>query len=197
MITRVLQSLAVLTTVCVGAAFASGGGPGAGDAKAQLKRDVGVWRVAIKMFANPAAEPLLGTGTETNTMLGDLWLVGQFNGELMGSEFEGLRRTGFDPDKQVPVVSWVDSTSPYPSDAEGKWDEATQTMTWTGTGKLPSGQQVKTKIVAVYNEDGTRTSTMYAITGEAEVKLAEFVYTRLANQATDQQPQATRPSSEQ
>lgn len=175
--------LAVVVLLSVGLAFASGVGPEAVDAKAQMKRDIGTWHVVIRMFADPAAQPLVGSGTETNTMLGDLWMIGHFKGELMGSSFEGSRRTGFDPDRQQPVVSWVDTTSPFPSDATGEWDEASQTMTWTGSGRTPLGQVVRTKIEASYHKDGSRTSTMYALTGDAEMKLAEFVYTKVGDDA--------------
>src|SRR5215510_5656338 len=65
-----------------------------------LKRDVGTWNVVMKMFGDPNGEPAVSKGTETNVMLGDVWLIGQFKGQIMGSSFEGLRQTGFDPEKK-------------------------------------------------------------------------------------------------
>ena len=80
-----------------------------------MKRDVGAWNVVIKMFGDPSGEPAVGKGTETNVMLGDLWLIGRFKGDIMGASFEGLRQTGFDPEKKKFVASWVDSKTPYPT----------------------------------------------------------------------------------
>src|SRR5262245_61500649 len=104
------------------------------NAAKQMKRDLGTWNVVIKMFSDPSAEAAVSKGTETNVMLGDMWLIGQFKGEIMGMNFEGLRQTGFDPEKKSFVASWVDSTSPYVTRMEGTWDEKTQTMTSAGTG---------------------------------------------------------------
>ena len=85
------------------------------DAVKQMKRDVGVWNVAIKMFGDPSGKPAVGKGTETNDMLGDLWLINRIKGDIMGGSCEGLRQTGFDPEKKKFVASWVDSKTPYPT----------------------------------------------------------------------------------
>ena len=149
------------------------------DAVKQMKRDVGTWNVVIKMFGDPSGKPAVGKGTETNDMLGDLWLIGRFKGDLMGASYEGLRQTGFDPEKKKFVASWVDSNNPYPTHTEGDWNEKTQTMTWIGTGKGPSGKEMKARMVVTYNKDGSRTSTMYAIMNGKEMKLMEFHFTRV------------------
>src|SRR5262245_18836232 len=145
----------------------------------QLKRDVGTWNVVIKMFGDPSGEPTVGKGTETNVMLGDMWLIGRFKGQMMGSNFEGLRQTGFDPEKKTFVSSWVDSTSPYVTRMEGSWNETTQTMMSAGTGKGKQGNEIKSTMVVTYNKDGSRTSTMSALINGNPVKMMEFHYTRV------------------
>src|SRR5262245_35880632 len=77
------------------------------NAVKQFRRDVGTWNVVMKMFGDPSGEPAVSKGTETNVMLGDMWLIGQFKGQIMGLNFEGLRQTGFYPEKKKFVVSWV------------------------------------------------------------------------------------------
>src|SRR5262245_25620780 len=126
------------------------------NAAKQMKREVGTWSVLIKMFGDPSAEPAVSKGTETNVMLGDMWLIGQFKAEIMGLNFEGLRQTGFDPEKKTFVASWVDSTSPYATRMEGIWDEKTQTMTLAGRGKAKQGNEIRSTMVVTYNEDGSR-----------------------------------------
>src|SRR5262245_43816852 len=124
MIERVIQSLVVTTFLSAGLASAQDI-----DAAKQMRRDVGTWNVVIKMFGDPSGAPAVSKGTETIFMLGDMWLISHFKGEIMGTSFEGLRQTGFDPEKKKFVASWIDSTSRYPTHAEGTWHEKTRTMT--------------------------------------------------------------------
>src|SRR5262245_5527764 len=178
MIMRMMQFFAL--AVLLQASLAS-----AQDANAakQMKRDVGAWNVVIKMFGDPSGAPAVSKGTETNAMLGDVWLIGQFKGEVMGMNYEGLRQTGFDPEKKTFVASWVDSTSPYVTRMEGSWNEKTQTMTLAGTGKSKQGSEMKSTMIGTYNKDGSRTSTMYALINGKPVKPMEFHYTKADDKA--------------
>src|SRR5262245_54003481 len=171
---RIIQSFAVAALLSARLASAQDIDP----AK-QMKRDVGAWDVVIRMFGDPSRPPAVSKGTESKFMLGDTWLISHFKGEIMGTTFEGLRQTGFDPEKKEFVASWVDSTSRYPTHMEGTWDDEAQTMTLAGTGKGPSGNEMKTKMVVTYNKDGSHISTMYAIMHAQEMKMMEFHYTRV------------------
>jgi Protein of unknown function (DUF1579) len=173
MIVRILQSFAVAAFLSASLASAQ-----EVDAAKQMKRDAGAWNVVIKMFGDPSVEPAVSKGTETNFMLGDRWLISHFKGDIMGTNFEGLRQTGFDPEKKKFVGSWVDSMSPYSTHIEGNWNEKTQTMTSMGAGKNPLGNEMKTKMVATYDKDGSRTFAMYATMNGDEMKMMEFHYTR-------------------
>jgi hypothetical protein len=176
MVVRIIPSFAV-------AAFLSASLTSAQDIDAakQMKRDVGDWNVVIKMFRDPSGASVLSKGTETRFMLGDMWLISHFKGEIMGTRFEGLRQTGFDLEKKRFIASWVDSTSRFPTHTDGTWDEKTQTMSSIGTGRSPSGDEMKTKMVVSYNEDGSHTLTMYAIMRGEQMKMMEFHYTRVAD----------------
>src|SRR5262245_59822539 len=124
MIVRLIQPLVVASFLSASVASAQDT-----DAAKQMKRDVGDWNIVIKMFGDPTGAPAVSKGTETKFMLGDMWLISHFKGEVMGTRFEGLRQNGFDPEKKKYVASWVDSTSRYPTHMEGTWDEENQTMT--------------------------------------------------------------------
>jgi hypothetical protein len=191
MIMRVMRSFGLVAVISASLASAQDVDP----AK-QMKRDVGAWNVVIRMFGDPSGEPAVGKGTETNVMLGDLWLIGRFKGDIMGASFEGLRQTGFDPEKKKFVGSWVDSKTPYPTHMEGDWNEKTQTMTSIGTGKVKSGNEMKTRMVATYNKDGSRTSTMYAIMNGKEMKMMEFHYTRVDDKPAKSGEQRDKAGSE-
>jgi Protein of unknown function (DUF1579) len=188
---RIMQSFTVVAFLTASQASAQNV-----DAAKQMRRDIGAWNVAIKMFVDPSGEPVVGKGTETNVMLGELWLIGRFTGDIMGGSFEGSRQTGFDPEKKKFVASWVDSKNPYPAHTEGDWNEKTQTLTSIGTGKGPSGNEVKMKMVATYNKDGSRTSSMYAIVNGKETKIMEFHYTRIDDKPVKSGEQRVKPGSE-
>src|SRR5262245_57850398 len=130
MIMRMMRFVVLAVLLHTNLAFAQDA-----NAAKQMKRDVGTWNVVFKMFGYASGAPAVSKSTETNVMLGDMWLISQFKGEIMGMNFEGLRQTGFDPEKKTFVLSWVDSTSPYATRMEGSWNEKTQTMTSAGTGK--------------------------------------------------------------
>jgi hypothetical protein len=148
------------------------------DEMKHLKAEVGTWDAEVKMFNDPNAPPEVSKGTETNFMLGEMWMISHFKGNLMGMEFQGSSQNGFDPVKKKYVGAWVDSMSPYPMHIEGSWDEVTKTMTSIGTGKDPAGKDSKSKMVLVHNKDGSRTFTMYMLMDGQEMKMMEIHYTR-------------------
>lgn len=189
MLLRATTCLALIPFLLLPASTAPGRPANRVDPAELMRRDVGTWDVAITMFT-PSGETTQSKGTETNVMLGDYWLIGSFEGELQGTRFQGSRRTGFDPDDEEFVLSWVDSLSQHPTNQRGTWDEDTRTMTSTGTGKTRFGAEMETRTVTVHGDDGSRTSTMYVSRNGAEAKMLEFRYTRAADDASA----AERPS---
>ncbi len=127
----------------------------------QYKRDVGEWTCDISFWMAPDSEPQTTKGTESNRMLGDMWLISEFKADFGGTPFEGCGLFGFDPSTEKYVGSWVDSMSPYVTHMQGTWDAATKTMNQTGTGKDPTGNEMKMKSTISYKDDGTRVMTMY------------------------------------
>ena len=103
--------------------------PGPSKEHEIFKGDVGTWNATMKVFATEGAEPTVGTATETNEMIGDLWLVNRFESELFGSKFVGLGTWGYDPAEKKYVGTWIDNMSPYPQTIRGDYDAATKTLT--------------------------------------------------------------------
>ena len=149
------------------------------DGLALLKRDTGTWDCEVKVFADPTAAPAVSKGVETNFMIGDHWLIGHFKGSIMGMDFQGASQTTYYEKAKKYVGNWVDSMSPFAMKTEGTWDEKTQTLTTIGTGKDPSGAEMKTKMTTVYNKEA-RIFTMYQNLGGQEVKMMEIKYTKQA-----------------
>ena len=145
----------------------------------RFKSDIGTWDCEVRMFGDPAEKPAISKGSETVSMLGGMWLVSHFKGEMMGMQFEGSGQTGFNPETKKYTGTWVDSMSPYAMATEGTWDEKTQTFTQHGTGKDATGNEMKMKMTSVYNKDGTRLFTMSgAMPDGKEMKMMEILYTK-------------------
>lgn len=173
-------ALLCLSTVCLLSSDATSFGQGS-DAMSVLKKDVGNWDCEIKFYADPNGDPSISKGTETNSAIGDKWVIGEFKGEMAGVAFHGASQMGYDPSKKKYVGSWVDSASPFATQMEGTYDAATKSLTLIGIGKEPSGNEMKTKLVTTYKDDDNRTMTMY-MPGpggdNAWFKLMEVIYRR-------------------
>jgi hypothetical protein len=125
-----------------------------------LKSDVGTWEATVESFMPGAPAPMTSKGTETNTLVGGLWLVTEFKADMMGMPFQGHGVTGWDPHKKRYVGSWVDTLSTGLGLSESTYDAATKTMTGTFEGPDPSGQVQKMKSVVTWKDPNTRVFTM-------------------------------------
>jgi hypothetical protein len=146
-----------------------------------FKSDVGTWNAEIRMFdpTNPSAEPQVTKGTETIHMLGGMWAISHFKGEMMGMPFEGCSQTTFNPQTKKYTGTWVDSMSPYAMTVEGTWDEKTKTLTQTGTGKDMTGTEMSMKMTTTVNADGSRLFSMFVpVSDDETMKVMEIKYTK-------------------
>jgi len=150
-----------------------------GQGMEHFKKDVGDWDAEMRMFEPGVDKPQTSKGTEHNAMLGDLWIVSHFKGEMMGEPFEGASYTGYNPETKKYFGNWIDSMTPSPMKVEGTWDEDKQTMTSIGSGMGPDGAEMKMKMITTYPKDGSRLFTMFmAMPDDTEMKMMEIHYTR-------------------
>jgi hypothetical protein len=141
---------------------------------AQLKQRAGTWSADMKM--KMGAQEITDKGTLTYTMLGDFWVIGDYEGHYMGMPFKGHEVSGWDPETKQYVSYWMDSGSAEVSVSHGTWDGATKTMTMSAKGKdMMTGKPVtwvkKTK------EDGPDKMVM-SMGNEGEEPMMEITYTR-------------------
>ena len=141
-----------------------------------LKADVGTWDVEIKTWGG-SGEPTVTQGKETNRMLGGFWLLSNFQGNMMGLDFEGHGVYGYDAEKKQYVGTWIDSLSPNKMDMIGKHDEDNKTMTYEGMGPGADGKPARHVLTTNYKNDGTRIMTMQMQSGEEMMKIFEMSYT--------------------
>ena len=111
-----------------------------------LKRLVGTWD----------AETESGKGTMTYKMgLGGLWLIGDFEGEFGGMNFEGKGLDTYDSATKKYRSVWVDSFSTAPRTMEGNLDKDGKVMTMTGEGLGPDGKPIKFKSITEVKDADT------------------------------------------
>lgn len=134
--------------------------PKAGPEVELLKGDVGTWDATVESFMPGVAQPMVSKGTETNTLVGGLWMVTDFKSDMMGQPFAGHGVTGWDSNKKKYVGTWVDSMSSGLGLSESTYDAATKTMTGTFEGPDPDGQVMKMKASTVWKDANTRVFTM-------------------------------------
>lgn len=150
--------------------------PTAGPEYDVLKKDVGEWDVEITNFAS--GTPVVTQGTESNWMLGDFWLITDFEGKMMGLDFKGHGSTGYDPEAKQYVGTWVDSLGPGMMHMKGEYDADTQKLTLVGMAPGMDGNPAKHRLTTVY-KDGSRVMTMYiTLQGGEESKFMQLAYTK-------------------
>jgi len=176
---RLSAALLVAVAICF-SATAKAQFPQASDEHQQLAHEVGTWDATTKMWPTPDAQPIPGKAVETNTMLGKLWIVSEFKGDMMGMAYVGRGQYGFDPIKKKYVGTWIDSMSPHLSIMAGTLDDGTLTMMSKGIDAA-TGKEQTTKMVSTYEDDDHRTFTMFAPHPEKKGewwKMLEVKYTR-------------------
>lgn len=154
------------------------------SAKDVLKQDLGTWTAEIQMWMDAngqpddTAEPMKMTGTETNRMIGDFWVVGDFEGEFQNAPYSGHAMSGYDAEKKKFTSTWVDSMTPVAMTMEGTYDAATKTLTMKTKGAGADGKPVEGVSKLTYKDAETRLLTMYQMVDGKAVKNMEILYKR-------------------
>ncbi len=160
-------------------AWVKAGAPGAPHQ--WLAKMEGTWVLEVKSWMDPAAPPMVSTGDATMRMTMDgRYLEEKVEGSMMGAPFHGLGYTGYDNIIRRYVSVWMDSMSTGIMRSEGTYDEATHTMTMTGTYVDPVSGKTKTmKGVTRYEGDNRAVFSYYDTAPDgSEYKSMEITYTR-------------------
>lgn len=134
-----------------------------GKEQAMLAKSDGNWKAEITMWEAPGKAPTKSTGTVTNSMImGGRYQSSTFKGDMMGFPFEGTSTTGYDNTRKLWVTTWVDNMSTGIMNMEGKWDDATNSMTLKGKMICPAnGLMCEMKQVFKKIDDNTELMEMY------------------------------------
>ena len=117
-----------------------------GISAATLKERVGTWDAAFKMHMGP--QVVEDKATMTYKMMGDFWVVGDYEGRMPDGPFHGHEMSTYDPAAKEFVSYWVDSMSPTLTEMRGTWDAPTKTMSMKSKQPDPNtGKKTTSKTV--------------------------------------------------
>ncbi len=140
----------------------------------RIAQSVGTWDAEVSLMGQTAK------GVETCRMgVGGLWLVTEFEGEMMGAPFEGHGLTGFDAAKGKVVGMWVDSMGGPWTTMEGTFSKDGKTLTSTANGFDEAGKPSVSRHVVEFGKD-ERTFRVFQAgpDGKEEVEVMSIRYTR-------------------
>lgn len=141
---------------------------------------VGTWDVAITSWMDPAAPPVESKGVAIRTLhLDGRVMQEEFQGDMMGTPFTGLSRSGYDNVSGKYWSTWTDSMSTGIMVSEGECDED-QSCTYVGTYNDPiKGGPVTNRYELKWISPDEQYFAMYGPGPDGEdVKMMEMVYTR-------------------
>lgn len=132
-----------------------------------LQKFVGLWTYASEVPGEDGQVHRY-TGSERVRALGDLWIVGEGEGEMPGeSHGKTLLTVGYDPARGCYRGTWIGSMMTHLWIYErGTLDEAAQALTLESTGPgMTPGTTARYRDVFTFHGDGRRVLTSY-IEGE-------------------------------
>lgn len=105
---------------------------------ALLQKKVGSWTTSVSMMG------MESKGSYECRKVGDLWVVGDYQGDFMGAPFTGHEVWGFDSKKGKYVGTWIDTWTDHVVSSEGAYDAATKTLAMWCDGVDPmSGEPIR------------------------------------------------------
>lgn len=140
----------------------------------------GNWKTDITFWMAPGAEPSKQVGACTNKMiLGGRYQETRHTGDMGGQPFEGIGIMGYDNAKKTFFSTWIDNMGTGIIFLEGKGDEATRSITFTGKATDPAtGKDINMREVVKWVDDNTQIMEMYMMQNGTEYKSMEIKLTR-------------------
>lgn len=152
-----------------------------GRAHELLARLGGSWKMTIRMWPAPGADPLESSGTSAHEMiLGGRFLSLESTGEMFGQPIEARVMLGFDGRTDRYSYVGFDTMGTYFVTADGEYDAETKTLTLSGVNEHPKiGLTEEFDILfRLDSADAFRTQVIFRREGEPEHMMVEIAYTR-------------------
>lgn len=121
-----------------------------GEAHKALESNVGKWNVKVKHYMKPGEPAVESDATsEVVWIMDNHFIQEKVSGKMMDMPYTGLGTWGYDNMKKKYVSTWVDNMNTAILNAEGTYDAASKTFTFTGecpdpmTGKYGKSRSVQ------------------------------------------------------
>jgi hypothetical protein len=151
-----------------------------GPEHAKLKTMEGAFDADVTMQMMPDAPPQTSKGKMKNTMILDgRYLMGEYEGEMMGQPFKGLVISGYDRYAKKYTSTWVDSMSTLAMNSEGTADDAGKiTLKCTFDCPITQGKRTSKEVLTINSPD-SHTMEMFDTGPDGkEFKSMTIKYTR-------------------
>jgi hypothetical protein len=145
-----------------------------------LAKSNGDWNEEVTMWMAPGTPPTKSTATCTNKMiLGNRYQESHSTGSMNGMPFEGTSTVGYDNIKKVFMSTWIDNMGTGIMYMEGKYDEKTKTVAFSGSMIDPmTGKAEKVRENFKMIDDNNQMMEMYSTHEGKEFKTMEIKFTR-------------------
>ncbi len=152
-----------------------------GEPHAKLAESVGQYTAEMQFFMDPSSEPMTASMTVERRMgLQGRVLVEHWQGEVMGAQFQGMGRTGYDNVTKRYWSTWTDNMSTGLLVMYGNWDADKNAMVLEGDSVHPvTGETYTSRAVSVYPKPGVEAMEMFEDHGAGEFKSMAFKLTRV------------------
>ena len=148
--------------------------------KTILAMEAGTWDADITFPAQEAGKPDQRVkAVQVNRLRSaGMWIINEF--AVAGTPYEGTGVWGYDRTTGRLSGIWVDNNDAQIRMDDGRWDEATQTITWSANLAQPNGTWMR--LLATEKFEGTiRRFETVALTRKGEVPLFRAVFVKRAS----------------
>ena len=151
-----------------------------GPVHEMIAKSNGDWTEEITFWMAPDAPPTKTTATATNKMiLGGRYQYSSVTGDMMGMPFEGVSILGYDNAKKIFQSTWLDNFGTGITNMTGTWDQATNTVNFTGTSMDPmTGKDMNIRQTFKIIDDNNQIMEMFTTMDGKEMKTMEIKMTR-------------------
>lgn len=146
----------------------------------RLKDRVATWDVDCTYFLDATSPPMKARATETSRLLGELWVVSDFDSDMMGVPFHGHATVGYDPTRRLWTATWVDTMTPSLFVFEGEYDASQTVLSMTAEAPdFASGQMSRYRTREELEGRDQRTLEMFvSLPDGGEFQISHLVYRR-------------------
>ena len=150
---------------------------GPGSPQNHLAATVGEWDLTIRMWTSPEGDPQESRGfADARWILGENFVETRLEGEVLGTDFEGLRIEGYDVAAEKFTSTWRDSRGTYTLVFQGKCDADCGIRTMTAPFTDPNSKTELTikSVTTILDTDSYRYETYIVTPSGTEIKNMEL-----------------------